>query len=114
MRKPVHQLSVYPVAGNDPNTPSKLQYVAAKPLNTPDLTWFLMYYLNNRTESASPLISLVDANLSGLPKTTIIGAEPDPLQSKGNQLADKLQAAGVTTTYKLYTGVPMNFLEWPL
>ena len=109
-RKPLHIVSVYPVASNDPNTPSKLLYTNAKPLSTTALPWFLMYYLNNpATESASPLISLVNANLSGLPPTTIIGAEIDPLQSEGKTLADKLTAAGISTTYKLYTGVTHEF-----
>lgn len=109
IRKPVQIVSVYPVASNNPNTPSKLQYVNAKPLSTPDLPWFLMYYLNNTSESSSPLISLVNANLSGIPKTLIIGAELDPLQSEGKELADKLQAAGVAVTYQLFTGVTHEF-----
>lgn len=109
VQKPVHIVSVYPVASNDLATPSKLQYATAKPLNTPDLPWFLQYYLNNAAEAANPLINLVGANLSGLPKTTIIAAELDPLQSEGKTLADKLTAAGVTTTYKLYNGVTHEF-----
>lgn len=107
--KPKHQLAVYPVANKDLNTPSKIQYANAKPLNTPALPWFLMHYLNNMAEAANPLISLVDANLSGLNQTTIIGAEIDPLQSEGKMLADKLQAAGVGVTYKLYMGVTHEF-----
>ncbi len=109
VRKPLHILSVYPVASNDLNTPSKIQYANAKPLNTPALSWFLMHYLNSPAEGALPWISLVNAKLSGLPPTTIIGAEIDPLQSEGKMLADKLQAAGVTTTYKLYIGVTHEF-----
>lgn len=110
IRKPLHQLAVYPVASNDPNTASKLLYVNAKPLGTLALPWFLMHYLNNpATESASPLISLVNAKLTGLPPTTIIAAEIDPLQSEGKTLADKLTAAGISTTYKLYTGVTHEF-----
>lgn len=109
VRKPVHILSVYPVASNDPNLSSKLQYVNAKPLSTLDLPWFLGHYLNNMSESVSPLVNLVGANLSGLPKTTIIAAELDPLQSEGALLRDRLQAAGVQTMYKLYTGVTHEF-----
>jgi acetyl esterase/lipase len=109
VRKPLHILSVYPVASNDPNLPSKIQYANAKPLSTPNLPWFLMHYLNSTAESASPFISLVNADLSGLPPTTIIAAEIDPLLSEGKMLADKLQAAGVSTTYKLYTGVTHEF-----
>jgi acetyl esterase len=97
------------VASNDLNTPSKIIYAMAKPLSTPALVWFLGHYLNNVAESASPLISLVNANLSGLPPTTIICAEIDPLQSEGKTLADKLTEAKVTTTYKLYTGVTHEF-----
>jgi len=107
--KPKHQLAVYPVANKDLNTPSKIQYANAKPLNTPALPWFLMHYLNNITEAANPWISLVDANLAGLNQTTIIGAEIDPLQSEGKMLADKLQGAGVGVTYKLYKGVTHEF-----
>ena len=109
LRRPLHILSVYPVASNDLNTPSKIQYANAKPLNTPALVWFLGHYLNNPAESALPWISLVNAKLAGLPPVTIIGAEIDPLQSEGKMLADKLQAAGVTTTYKLYVGVTHEF-----
>ncbi|MEJ7912795.1 MAG: alpha/beta hydrolase [Chitinophagaceae bacterium] len=109
VRRPVHQLAVYPVANKDLNTASKNQYAGAKPLATPALPWFLMHYLNSTAEAANPLISLVDANLSGLPKTTIIAAEIDPLQTEGRQLADKLVAANIAVTYKLYVGVTHEF-----
>ena len=106
---PKHILSVYPVANSDLNTPSKIQYADAHPLSTPLLQWFLMYYLNNPAEGANPLISLVNANLSGLPSTTIINAEIDPLESEGSQLAAKLQAANVPVARQLYTGVTHEF-----
>lgn len=53
--------------------------------------------------------TLVKANLKGLPPTTIIGAEIDPLQTEGKLLADKLKEAGVDVTYKLYDGVTHEF-----
>lgn len=107
---PVHILSVYPVANNDLNTPSYNQYANAMPLSRPLVQWFVDKYFNNPTDGDSPLISLVDvANLSGLPPTTIIGAEIDPLQTEGKQLADKLQAVGVPVLYQLYTGVTHEF-----
>lgn len=109
IRKPVHQLAVYPVASNDLNTASKIQYKDAKPLGTPALPWFLMHYLSSADQSADKRISLVNASLTGLPKTTIIAAEIDPLLTEGKTLADRLQAAGVQTTYKLYNGVAHEF-----
>jgi acetyl esterase/lipase len=110
VRKPVHQLSVYPIANNDTNTPSYQQFANAKPLNKPLMEWFFMNYFRTPADGNHPWISLVDVtNLSNLPTTTIIGAEIDPLQSEGKQLSDRLQAANVLTTYRLYTGVTHEF-----
>ncbi|GAB3572604.1 alpha/beta hydrolase [Spirosoma luteolum] len=107
---PVHILSVFPVANNDLTTPSYVQYANAMPLNKPLVEYFVSNYFRTMADGDSPLISLVDvANLSGLPPVTIIGAEIDPLQSEGKQLADKLQASGVPVTYQLYTGVTHEF-----
>jgi acetyl esterase/lipase len=107
---PVHILSVYPVANNDLNTPSYNQYANAMPLNRPLVQWFVGNYFRTPADGDSPLISLVDvANLSGLPPVTIIGAEIDPLQTEGKQLADKLQSVGVSVTYRLFTGVTHEF-----
>lgn len=106
---PVHQALVYPIANHDFTTPSYLEYQDALPLNSPLMQWFFDKYLNNPAEGEDPLISLVDADLSGLPSTTIIGAEIDPLQSEGQQLAQNLIAAGVETTYELYIGVTHEF-----
>ena len=109
VRKPLHQLAVYPIANYDFNSLSYVQYAAAKPLNKPLMQWFFGHYLNSPADGADKRISLVNGNLAGLPATTIIAAEIDPLQSEGKLLADKLQAAGVSTTYKLYTGVVHEF-----
>ena len=109
VRKPLHILSVYPIANYDFNTTSYNQYASAKPLNKPFMQWFFMHYLNNAAEGVNPRISLVNANLSGLPATTIINAEIDPLQSEGQQLADKMQAAGVPVMRKMYAGVTHEF-----
>jgi len=109
IRKPVHQLAVYPIANNDFNTPSYIKYANAKPLNKPLMQWFFMHYLNNPSEGDHPWISLVDANLSGLPPTTIIAAEIDPLLSEGKLLADKLRSANIPVTYQLYIGVTHEF-----
>lgn len=56
-----------------------------------------------------PRISLVKANLKGLPPTTIIGAEIDPLQSEGKMLSGKFKNSGVKVNYKLYDGVTHEF-----
>jgi acetyl esterase/lipase len=109
IKMPLHQLLVYPVASNDMNSASYVKYAAAKPLNKPMMEWFAKNYLPNMATAADPRISLVKANLKGLPSTTIIGAEIDPLQTEGRLLADRLKEAGVTVNYQLYDGVTHEF-----
>ena len=106
---PLHQVLVYPIASGDMNSPSYQKYAAAKPLSKPMMQWFAQNYLGDMSKAADPRISLVNANLKGLPSTTIIGAEIDPLTSEGEQLSEKLKAAGVTVDYKLYKGVTHEF-----
>jgi acetyl esterase/lipase len=106
---PLYQVLVYPVANNDMNAESYIKYANAKPLNKPMMEWFVKNYLGDASKAADPRISLVKANLKGLPKTLIIGAEIDPLQSEGKLLADKLKDAGVEVDYKLYDGVTHEF-----
>lgn len=106
---PLYQVLVYPVANNDMNAESYVKYANAKPLNKPMMEWFVKNYLGDASKAADPRISLVKANLKGLPKTLIIAAEIDPLQSEGKLLADKFKDAGVEVDYKLYDGVTHEF-----
>ncbi len=107
---PIHILSVYPVANNDLNNASYNEYANAVPLNKPNVVYFTENYFNSPADGDSRLISLVDvADLSGLPPTTIIAAEIDPLQTEGRQLADKLTQVGVPNEYRLYEGTTHEF-----
>ena len=111
---PVRQVLVYPVASDDMNSESYQKFASAKPLNKPMMEWFAKHYLPSMATAADPRISLVKANLKGLPPTTIIGAEIDPLQSDGMALRDKLKDAGVDVNYKLYNGVTHEFFGMAL
>jgi len=73
------------------------------------MAWFTKHYLNSMDEAKDPRISLVNANLKGLPPTTIITAQIDPLNEDGKILADKLAAAGVKVDSKNYDGVTHEF-----
>jgi acetyl esterase len=108
--QPKHQLLVYPIAGYDLNTPSYQKNAAAKPLSKPFMAWFFDKYLRTPADGKNPMISLVTApNLKGLAPATVIGAGIDPLMSEGKTYADKLQAAGIPVTYKLYDNVTHEF-----
>ena len=106
---PLAVISVYPVAATTLDTPSKKEQAAAKPLNTPMLVWFFDKVLNSDAEKQDPRLNLVAADLKGLPPTTIINAEIDPLLSDGEMLAKAMKAAGNDVTHKVYAGVTHEF-----
>ena len=114
LQMPLYQVLVYPVANNDMNSESYVKYANAIPLSKPVMAWFVKNYLTSTAQAADPRISLVTANLKGLPKTLIIGAEIDPLQTEGKLLADKLKQADVETDYQLYNGVTHEFFGMAL
>ena len=109
LQLPVYQVLVYPIAGYDFTTPSYMESDSVKPLNAGLMKWFFDKYLNNSSDGMNPLISLVTADLKGLPPTTIIGAQYDPLRSEGKTLADNLKNAGVEVKYQLYNGTTHEF-----
>jgi acetyl esterase/lipase len=109
LQAPTAVVAVYPVANTSPDTASKRAYVAAKPLNTPMLDWFFKYTLADPGQAQDPRLNLVGARLDGLPPTTIILAQIDPLHDDGAGLADRLKAAGVTVDVKDYAGVTHEF-----
>lgn len=106
---PLYQVLVYPIAGYDVNTPSYQENASAKPLNKPMMQWFFHTYLRTPADGRNPLIDLVNADLQGLPASTVITAQIDPLRSEGKQLADKLKDAGVQVDYRNYGGVTHEF-----
>jgi acetyl esterase len=106
---PVAVVAVYPVATTSMDTPSKKQYAAAKPLNTPMMAWFFDKVMNGDADKRDPRLDLVSADLKNLPPVTIINAEIDPLRSDGDMLADKLKAAGNNVTQKVFAGVTHEF-----
>ena len=109
LQAPVQQMLVYPVAGGDMETASYQENAQAKPLSKPMMKWFVDNALASPEQAKDPRISLVDADLKGLPSTTLITAQIDPLRSEGQALAKKLKAAGVEVDEKNYEGVTHEF-----
>ncbi|MDP9278362.1 MAG: alpha/beta hydrolase [Gemmatimonadota bacterium] len=106
---PVAIVSVYPIAGTDTMTPSYVENAKAKPLNRAMMSWFFDKYLNGPLDRADTRVNLVAADLNGLPPTTIINAQIDPLRSSGEALAQKLRAAHVPVDQKTFPGVTHEF-----
>jgi acetyl esterase/lipase len=108
---PVYQLLVYPIAGNDMNTPSYQENANASPLGKADMEWFVSQTSSNpRTRTSDPRINLVGrSDLKGLPGATVITAQIDPLRSEGQAYADKMKAAGVAVNLINFDGVTHEF-----
>ena len=102
-------VSVYPVADGDVQSPSYDEYANAVPLNRPAMEWFFNNYAPDWRTRSYEYIDLVEADLSGLPPTTVINAQIDPLAAEGEDLANALEAAGVDVERRLYTGVTHEF-----
>ncbi len=109
VKLPVHIVSVYPIADGDIESPSYKEYAKAVPLSKGFMKWFFDQYFPDWKTNNDPLINLIDADLSGLPATTIINAQIDPLENDGKVLAEKLKAAGVDVERKMYEGVTHEF-----
>ena len=109
VQMPVAIVSVYPIAGTDTTTASYVENANAKPLNRAMMSWFFDKYLNGPQDRADPRVNLVAADLKGLPPTTIINAQIDPLRTDGEMLAEKLRGAGVSVEQKTYEGVAHEF-----
>ena len=107
---PKHQVLVYPVAGVDMDNESYVENADAKPLNKPMMKWFVKHIFANEADAQDPRINIVEkANLAGLPSTTVICAEIDPLRTEGELLAEKLEQAGVDVRHKTFHGSTHEF-----
>jgi acetyl esterase/lipase/short-subunit dehydrogenase len=109
VRLPAHILAVYPIADGNTDSESYEENADAKPLNRPMMQWFLHHYLRGAPDTGHPLISLIHADLHGLPPVTLIAAEIDPLRSDSDHLYDRLRDSGVRVKYHLYKGVTHEF-----
>lgn len=109
IQAPLAIVSVYPIAGTDTNTVSYKENANAKPLNRAMMSWFFDNYLKGPQDRSDTRLNLVAADLKGLPPTTIINAQIDPLRTDGEILAEKLGAAGGQVQQKTFNGVTHEF-----
>jgi acetyl esterase len=75
------------------------------------MLWFWKHYLQG--SPASSLAAPLQADLSGLPATTLVTAEFDPLRDEGEAYADRLRSAGVEVIARRYLGVIHGFASMP-
>jgi len=108
--QPVHQLLIHPIAGGDMTRPSYGEMLRGRPVGMPGMHWRMRHALEDREQLKDKRIELVGRDdLAGLPPTTLVLAELDPLRSEGEALAEALEGAGVKSNVLSYDGVTQGF-----
>ena len=108
--RPLHLVLITPMAGGDPSLPSYVENADSRPLNAATVRWFMRKALRSKDAARDPRLMLTErADLGGLPPTTVILAEIDPLRSEGEALADALRRSGVWVDCTTYEGVTHQF-----
>ena len=106
-----HQLLLYPVTNRDFDTVSYIENQEGYLLTREMMIWFWDHYLERAEDGSNPLASpLVAEDLSGLPSTTLVTAEFDPLRDEGEAYARRLEEAGVPVFHHRYDGMFHGFL----
>jgi len=104
------QALVYPVADFDFNRPSYHDFAEGYLLTRADMMWFWQHYLGDTAAGDEPYASPLRCDdLSGLPPALIQTAEYDVLRDEGEELARRLDAAGVPVNLTCYGGVIHGF-----
>jgi acetyl esterase len=75
--------------------------------------WCWSQYLGAPGDAVNPLVALLQADLAGLPTTSVVTAECDPLRDEGEAFAARLRAAGVEVIARRYAGMVHGFAGLP-
>ncbi|MBO9549398.1 alpha/beta hydrolase [Pseudomonas sp.] len=107
-----HQCLFYPVTDAACATASYAQFAEGYLLSRNMMRWFWGQYLEHPQQGEDPLASpLRDEHLQGLPATTLLTAEYDPLRDEGEAFAERLQAAGVSVRLERCNGMVHGFIS---
>ncbi|MCH2549474.1 MAG: alpha/beta hydrolase [Alphaproteobacteria bacterium] len=107
--QPILQILIYPMIDMAGISISRVEETMF--LDDRTLQWVIgMHVGDNRLDPRASPIHATD--VTDLAPALIIAADIDPLRDEGRAYASKLQAAGVTAHYQLYTGVVHGFFNF--
>jgi acetyl esterase/lipase len=108
--QPVHMALIYPWVSTNTQTKSYGDNSAAVPLSRAGVLWFAKQIAWNPGVYTDPRLDILGRqDLRGLPPTTIVNAELDPLLTQGEQLAAELARLRVPVAQRTWPGVTHEF-----
>lgn len=108
--RPVHQVLIHPISGNDMTTPSYGETLRARPIGLASMRWRFRQVFDDEAEAGDARINLVAReDWAGVAPATIALAGIDPLRSEGEALAEAMELAGVAVNCWTYEGVVQGF-----
>jgi len=110
--KLAHLLLLMPDVDNHPERwPSHAEFDERYGIYADDQIWYYEQYFGRDWRTAKGTgVSPIDADLDGLPSTTILLAECDPVHDEGAAFARKLRASGVEVEVIEYSGMFHPFI----
>jgi acetyl esterase len=108
-----HLALLYPMLDPACDTASMHAYGRGYLLARSGVQWSWSQYLGAPDDANNPLVALLYADLAGLPTTSVVTAECDPLRDEGEAFAERLRAAGVEVVARRYAGMVHGFAGLP-
>jgi len=108
-----HVALLYPMLDPACDTESMHTYGRGYLLARSGVQWSWSQYLGPPEDAVNPLVALLQADLAGLPTTSVVTAECDPLRDEGEAFAERLRAAGVEVVARRYAGMVHGFAGLP-
>jgi acetyl esterase len=102
-----HVLLLLPATDNRPDRyASYREFARGYPLTADDMSWYFEQYVGGRWADLDDFrfAPMRGGDLRGLPPTTIVTAECDPLRDEGEAFGSRLVGAGVPVTTRRYLG----------
>ena len=108
-----HVALLYPMLDPACDTESMHAFGRGHLLARSGVQWSWSQYLGAPEDAVNPLADLLHADLAGLPTTSVVTAECDPLRDEGEAFAERLRAAGVEVVARRYAGMVHGFAGLP-
>ena len=109
-RVPARMIPCYPVVDARPDVQRESDWLYGTGFNL-DYKHLLSYNAAYAPEDAeNPYVSPLLADLAGLPPCRMVSAQCDILLDSGLEFIRRLREAGVEAEYRIYKGVPHDFL----